>query len=212
MAQPVTNLLINGLNPVTVGGTGTAVKIFPYVPGASIGVASTRAGVLFIPGNGEANAQRLSVRAGGNITFGGDLTSPAVTIGLYPVTFSATVVSGLSCTVVGATPIFSNTFAASADVSSIIPWALTADLEGDGLLAQQGQASQPQFGGSGLVQLLSGAIVMDGTNASATPALVSSLSGVNMNAAIPYGLAVGITFSISGAGNSASMYQFDLQQ
>lgn len=214
MAQPITNLLINGLNPVTIGGTGTAVKVFPYVPGASIGAVSAKNGVLFVPGNGEANAQRLSIRATGNVTVSGDLTSPAITIGLYPVTFSGAL--GNLTGVVGTTALASAAFTAANDANSISPWAISVDLEADGIAAQLPNSPvPPQVGGSGLGQVLSAAIVMDGVNGTISPAAPSLFTGaagaaLNMNAPIPFGLAVGITFSISSSGNSASMFQFDL--
>jgi hypothetical protein len=205
--MPITNLLINGANPVNVGGTGTTLKIFPYVPGASIGVASTKNGYLYVPGNGEANAQRMSVRANGNFTIGGDTSSPNFTLGLYAATFVGNVATLV------ATPIFSQTFTGSGEggaTGTYYPWSLTADIVGDGLVAQQGQASQANFIGSGLVQLVSGSSCIDGTFASATAGLVTGLTSINFNAAIPFGLAVGVTFSQSGSGNSANMYQFDL--
>jgi len=210
MAQPVTNLLINGINPVSVGGTGTTLKIFPFVPGASISVPSVKNGYLYIPGNAESNNQRLSVRANGNFQIGGDTSSPAFTLGLYAATFVGTVGTLIS------TPIYSQTFAGSGEGGTpgvnYYPWSLAADLCGDGLVAQQGQASQPQFFGSGLVQLLSASSVIDGTGATGTAGLVSGLTGINMNAAIPFGLAIGVTFSVSGSGNVANMYQFDISQ
>ena len=182
---------------------------FPFQPGASIGVASTKNGYLFYPGNGEANAQRLSVRAAGNFTIGGDTSSPNFTLGLYAATFVGSVATLIS------TPVFSQTFTGSGEggaAGTYYPWALTADIAGDGLVAQQGQASQSNFIGSGLVQLLSGSSAIDGTGASATAGLISGLTGINFNAAIPFGLAIGVTYSVSGAGNLANMYQFDIQQ
>ena len=206
MANFIKNLLINGQNPVTVGGTGTTVKFFPMQPGASIGVASIKNGILFVPDNNEANGQRMSATASGNFTIGsGAATSPAVTIGLYPVTFANTTAVtnsnpsalGLTSTaVIGATPILSATLAAASDLTGFYPWALTCDLEGD---------SQ-----SGLVQLLSGSIVIDGAGTAATIGLVSGLTGINFANAAPYGVVVGVTFSVSDPGASANMFQFSL--
>lgn len=213
MAQPVTNLLINGLNPVTIGGTGTALKIFPYVPGASIGTTSPKNGVLFVPGNGEANGQRMSIRATGNVTVVGDATSPTITIGLYPVTFSGAL--GNLVGVVGSTALASAAFAGTEN-AAISPWAISVDLSADGIAQQLPNSPvPPQTGGSGLGQVLSAAIVMDGINGVISPSAPSVFNGaagaaINMNAPIPFGLAVGVTFSISSSGNSASLFQFDL--
>jgi hypothetical protein len=209
MAQPITNLLINGANPVTVGGTGTAIKYFPAVPGASIGVASLKNGILFVPGNGEGNSQRMAVRACGNFTIGTPgvgVASPAVTVALYPVTFpnSAAVANSnpsaqalTSTAVIGSTPIVTQTFAAASDAGGYYPWALTVDLQGDTL--------------SGLVQQVAGNIVIDGTAGTFTPGLVTGLTGINFSNPVPYGLVVGVTFSVSDAQALSNMYQFDLQ-
>jgi len=209
MAQPITNLLINGANPVSVGGTGTAIKYFPAVPGASIGVASPKNGILFIPGNGEANSQRMSVRSAGNFTIGTPgvgVASPAVTIALYPVTFpnqSAAVAnsnpsSGLTSTaVIGSTAIISQTFAAASDIAGYYPWTFSVELQGDTL--------------SGLVQGVTGNISIDGIAGTYTPALVTGLTLINFSNPAPFGLVVGVTFSVSDPQALANMYQFDLQ-
>ena len=161
---------------------------------------------MFVPDNNEANGQRLNVTASGNFTIGtGATTSPAVTIGLYPVTFSSATAQinsnpsalGLTSTAtISATPIISATFAGASDLTGYYPWALTCDLEGDST--------------SGLVQVLSGSIVIDGTGTSATIGLVSGLTGINFASVAPYGLVMGVTFSVSDPGALANMYQFQL--
>src|ERR1700677_35486 len=204
MAQGIKNFLINGAGPGTGGGKGTLPKYFPAQPGSGIGVTSTKNGFLFVPDNNEANGQRLTVAASGNFTIGsGATTSPAVTVGLYPVTFANATAQinsnpsalGLTSTAtIGATPIISATFAAASDLTGYYPWALTCDLEGDST--------------SGLVQVLSGSIVIDGTGTSATIGLVSGLTGINFASVAPYGVVVGVTFSVSDPGALANMYQF----
>lgn len=196
MAEVIANLLLNGLNPVTVGGTGTAIKYFPNVPGASIGVASTKNGYLYCPGVGKANAQRLTVRASGNFTIGtpgGGVASPAVTVGLYPVTFSGNTPAG---TPTIGSAIVSQILAAANDSFGYYPFALDVDLQGDNL--------------SGIVQSLAGNIVIDGTAGSFSTAAI--LSSVNMLAPVPFAFVVGVTFSVSDSLASANLYQFDLQQ
>lgn len=194
MAEVIANLLLNGLNPVTVGGTGTAIKYFPNVPGASIGVASTKNGYLYCPGVGKANAQRLSVRASGNFTAGnGSNTSPAITVGLYPVTFAGNVPSG---TPTIGSAVISQIFAAASDLIGYYPFSLSADVQGDNT--------------SGIVQSLSGNIAIDGSAGSFSNAAI--LSSVNMLAPVPFAFVVGVTFSVSDSLASANLYQFDLQQ
>jgi hypothetical protein len=203
MANVITNLLANGVTGSVVGGSGTAIKYFPSIPGSSIGVVSTNNGYLLLPGSNSVNGQRLAVRATGNFAVG-DLTGPcpAVTIGLYPVTFTG----GLSTASIGSTAIISAVSTTQANISAVYPWALTVDLAGDSA--------------SGLVQTLSGAIVIDGVSTSATAGLTSGLTKINFapgttlpasGQVAPFGLVVGVTFSVSDTGNTATMFQFDLQ-
>src|ERR1700679_817170 len=140
MAQPIQNLLINGISPVTVGGTGTTLKLFPNSPGVSIGVASTKNGYLYCPDNNSVNNQRGSVRASGNFTIGsGTASSPNVTVGLYLATFAGNIPSGAvtigaqtTAPYTVATAIISQTFNGSSDLLVAgYPWALNVDLQGD---------------------------------------------------------------------------------
>jgi hypothetical protein len=203
MANVITNLQVNGAQGVTVGGTGTSQKFFPFIPGASIGVNSSQNGYLLIPAGNIVNGQRLSVRATGNFAVG-DLTGPcpSVTIGLYPVTFTG----GLSTASIGSTAVISAVSTLQANINALYPWALIVDMAGDT--------------GSGLVQTLSGAIVIDGVNTSATAGLTTGLTKINFapgttlpasGQVAPFGLVVGITFSVSDQGNTATMFQFDVQ-
>ena len=214
--MPIANLLINGLSPVVVGGTGVSLKLFPSVPnapafpivagGAPTSIAAKN-GYVFVPGNGAANAQRLSVRASGNFTVGGDVASPAFTIGLYAATFVGSVGTVIS------TPILSATAAGSTDTggfTTYYPWSLNADLIADGVTAQGNQLVNSAVPGSGLATLISGSVQIDGANTNATAGLISGLTGINMGASIPFGLVVGVTYGSSGSGNLAAMYQFDI--
>ena len=203
MANVITNLQVNGASGVTVGGTGISIKYFPFIPGASIGVNSSNNGILLLPGSNSVNGQRLTVRGTGNFAVG-DLTGPcpSVTIGVYPVTFTG----GLSTASIGSTAILSAVSTTQANVNAVYPWAFIVDLEGDS--------------GSGLVQTLSGAIVIDGVNTNATAGLTTGLTKINFapgttlpasGQVAPFGLVVGITFSVSDQGNTATMFQFDVQ-
>lgn len=208
MATVIANLLINGLSGVTVGGSGSTVKIFPTAPGASIGVASTKNGYVYIPGNGAVNGQRLGVRATGTFSTLGEV-SPTITLGLYAYTFVGTVGTLV------VTPVYSQALTGSGDAGNVAPWALTADIEGDGLLANPNlpfNAVSNTITGSGLVQLLSASSVMDGVSATGSAGLVSGLTNIGFNAPIPFGLAIGFTFSGTGSSQTATMLQFDLSQ
>lgn len=188
MSDVISNLLINGLNPVTVGGTGTTLKLFPGAPGASIGVASTKTGYIYIPGNNELNCQRLAVRAGGNFILPGDAISPTVTLGVY-------ISTNPFATSPTNTALFTSVIAAAGLGVTSDPWYLTMDFMAD------------NTGG-----ILQGSYAVQANDVAVATGTITSQSGIVMSAVTPFALAVGVTFSQSLAGNSASMYQFDLNK
>jgi hypothetical protein len=197
MAMVQTNLLVNGISPVTVGGTGTAIKYFPIAPGASIGVSSTKSGYLYIPGNASANGQRMSIRGSGSFTIGtpgAGVASPAVTVGLY----SATFLNGNpgSTATVNATAVLSQQFAAASDVLPPYGFSFLCDIVCES--------------GSGLARIVSGSNEIDGTAGTVTVGLISGLTSINMSSPVPFALLCGVTFSVSDAQASASLFQFDL--
>lgn len=194
--QPVANLLINGANPVTVGGSSTSVQYFPALPGASIGVTSANYGWIAVPGSNRANGQVLSVRAVGNAIAPNDGTSPTFTVGLYA-TLNPTILSN-SMNLPSSPSIVTlatQTHAAAGLGIVAFPWQFTATLNADNT--------------SGLLQTVSSALI-DGTLEG--PTAGTTQSGVNMAASIPFALVIGVTFSQSSSANSASMYQFILEQ
>jgi hypothetical protein len=194
-----TSLPINGNNPVSVSGSGIGIKYFGNAAStSSSGVPSSllpqNNGYIAPPGNNAANGQILSVRAGGDFTIGSGFTSsPNVTIGLYPATFTGNTPTGTPT--VGATPFISGTFVGSANLGGVYPWSLRCDI----------MASNE----SGLAQSVSGYVAMDGTAGSFSSAV--ALTGVNMNTLLPFALVVGVTFSVSDANAEANMFQFALR-
>lgn len=203
MAMPITNLLINGISGVSVGGSGTTLKIFPQAPGASIGVASTKNGYLYCPDSNKVNNQRLSVRATGNFTIGsGTASSPNVTVGLYLATFAGnnpagavTIGGQTTAPYAGATAIVSQTFNGSSDLLVTgYPFAINVDLQGDNT--------------SGVLQAMSGNIAIDGVAGTFTASAAGT--GINMNSPVPFALVVGVTFSVSDTAALANLYQLDL--
>src|SRR5215472_12462330 len=85
-AFAIANWLINGANPVTVGGTGTTAKYFPapsgnFTAGASVAPSSTNAtGQLPVPGGNRVNGTTFNIRAAGNFEVGSGGACPNVTI------------------------------------------------------------------------------------------------------------------------------------
>ena len=209
----VSSFSINSINPSTVGGTGTGIKYFPNLSGnigaaglvSSLGGAVSGAasnGYVFCPGVNKANGIRLSALASGNFTIGngGGTASPVVTVGLYPVTFYIPN-PGNAPPTISPTPIISQAFAAAGDLIGYYPWSLSVDLQGDNL--------------TGLLQAMNGNISIDGIAGSFSNSIPLNLAGslastTPMNVPVPYGLLVGVTFSISDPLAQANMYEFSL--
>lgn len=194
MAQTLTNYAVNGSTPSTVGGTGVGIKYFPNLPGASIGVnnttpSSTSAnGQMTVPGSNRLNGQYFTVNAAGNFEVGAGGTCPTVTIALYA--NKGTVTSPSYTTLATTTAITAQNL-----TGTFYPWYLQVSLQGDS--------------GSGIVQGKFNYQV-DAT-ASVSNTLTNNLSGINFATEPPFGLVIGITFSVSETGNSANLYQFSLE-
>ena len=191
MADVIAQLLVGGATPVTVGGTGTSAKYFPAVPGASIGVASANVGYVFVPGNSAVNGQTLYVDVCGSYTLDPtDASSPTVLIELVG-TKNPT----------AASPTYT-VLATTGSVSS----------SGIGVASDNFNIGLRMFGDSvsGLVSGVYTAVMNNALKSSPPTIITNPLTGVNFAANEPFALAVRITFSVTGAANSASLYQFDL--
>lgn len=192
MSQPVSNLLVNGLNPTTISTTSTSVQYFPFVPGASIGATATTpvAGFIAVPGASRSNGQQMSVRAVGNFTPGVDTTSPTVGIGLYYITktIQAAALTDIS-------QVFKVTVAAAGLGIVASPWRFVCDMNCDTA--------------SGILQ---GNYTLQADNEAISTGVIGAISGIDMSKDQPLAFCVGITFSQDGTHtNKASMYQFDIQ-
>ena len=195
MAVTIANYSINGANPSTVGGTGTAIKYFPNLPGPSIGVANTTpsstssSGQLLVPGNNQLNGQPFSVLASGNITAGSGGGSTTITVAIYANTAA-----------VGVTPSYTTlatgSFAAEVVDGVAYPFSIKMELEGDS--------------GSGIVQGTQ-FVLIDNVVETATAAISHALTGINFATNPPFGLVCGVTFGTSESGNSASLYRFSIE-
>lgn len=194
MAQVNTNYAVNGAFPSVVGGTGTAIKYFPNVPGPSIGVASTTPssasakGQLNVPGANTLNGQRFTVNVTGNISIDPTISCPSVTIALYANTGTVTSPSYTAIATTGS--VVAGNFDNEDFALSVTLFGTTAS----GVV----QGSQQAFFNAALVN-------------STPKALQANLSGINFGNQIPFGLVVGVTFSVSGANNTANLYQFVLE-
>ena len=191
--QTVANLLINGANPVTVGGLGITAKYFPFEPGPSIGVASSKVGYIYAPGGNAANNQLLHVIALGNVAPDPTIACPTFRVEVVATTNPA-----------ATTPTYVSIFDSSADALGEVsgdatltqPWSMDGWLQVDGT----GGVMQGRF------------TYTQGGEVDAVSALSNVLINVNMSTFPPFALAVRVTFGTTAAANTASMYQFALEQ
>jgi hypothetical protein len=205
--QTVSNLLLNGNTPVTVGGTGVTAKFFPAVPGPSINVASAKVGYIYPQGNNASNNQRLHVMALGNLTVDPTIACPTFRVELVASTnYTAAVptyVSIADSTAEQPGEIVGDAFATQ-------PWSIDSWLQVDGVSGIMQGYSFIQVGGElDVVPTVGAGLSNAFTGISmAAPASTTGTAG----ATAPFALAVRVTFGTSAAGNSASMYQFALEQ
>lgn len=201
--QTVANLLLNGNTPVTVGGTGTTAKFFPPAPGPSINVASTAVGYIFSPTNNGANNQRLHVMASGNVTPDPTIACPTFRVELVA-TKDYTVASPVYVSIADSTA--EQPGEISGDATATQPWSIDSWLQVDGTgTVMQGYSFIMVGGELDVVPTV-------GPGLSNTFLTSSGMvSGVKQGSA-PFALAVRVTFGTSAAGNSASMYQFAMEQ
>lgn len=199
----VLDFQVNGLNPSTVGGTGTTVKYFQRIlgtngpgSGPNTNISSTNAaGALMLPASSVFNAQVFDVIACGS--FGSDTGDPSgtVTIQLFAVTGS----------------LASPTYTAIASTGAVTPaypaaesWALIVSLYGD--------SNSGVLGGS-YDALVQGALV-NSTHKS-SDAIITGLNfktgNVSLQQGAVLGFVVGATFGTSNATNTASMYEFTIE-
>lgn len=183
MSNVINALPVNGLNPVTVGGTGTAVKYFPTAPGASIGVASTAVGQLNLPGSSRLNGQVFNVIATGNVfATGTALMTLSANTAAQGVTPSYTIVA--------------TSGAVTPTASTTTSWCIKASMYGDSASGVVSGTFQVYFNG-----LLT----------ASTTILTNNLTGINFASEYPFGLVVGVTFGTSSSTSLAKLFQFQLE-
>jgi hypothetical protein len=207
----IASYLINGANPVTVGGTGTGVLYFQPPPSQNLwnvgatGVntsstsnqiggtvsATNATGQLSVPGRSILNGQKFTVTASGNLLFGTGEASTTCTIRVYANTgtFPAAYTSPTYTDLCG-----TSFQVANAPLDNVyLPWTISLDFEGDTL--------------SGILQVVKSGIVNGSVVAAAAD---TALTGISFASEPAFGLVVGVQFGASISGNSANMYQFQV--
>lgn len=193
---------VNGLNPSVIGGTGVAIKYFPRLLGSAIGVqsvapsATSAAGQLVPPAFNELNGRTFKVQAAGTVlpfTGGGTYTvSLQANTGTVASPSYTTIASTGAITLASATP---------------VNFMLDVTLMGNTAVGKLDGYYQGSTNGALAV-----------TGGTAQREIDAALSGLNFgtgltssgNQGVPFGLVVGVTFSVSLAQNSASLYQFQV--
>jgi hypothetical protein len=198
----VANFQANGIVPSTVGGTGTSVKYFPRPLGPSIGVApttpsSTNAnGALLVPGNNSLNGQHMAVNVRGSVYTDPTIACPTVTVAVYAVTNYNSL--GI---IPGSNPVYTAIASTGGLTTSSLnyndePFAFTLNISADTA--------------SGVLQGIQAVLYNNVLVASSPKVLGSTLTGINMGYPIPFGLVIGVTFSVSGANNLATLTEFNI--
>jgi hypothetical protein len=192
MGQVNTGYTITGAFGTTVGGSGITRKYFPNVPGPSIGVSNTTPssssaqGQLNVPGANKLNGQWFDINIAGAVSVAPGISCPTVTIDLQANT--GTIASPTYTTI-------ATTGAVTAGNFDNESFAMKVSLVGDSL--------------SGI---LTGSYLamFNGVIVNSTQKVITNLSGLNFAVDPVFGLVVGVTFSVTGAANSATLYQFSL--
>jgi hypothetical protein len=188
------NYQINGVSPVTIGGLGVARKFFPQplntswlVPSLTPSATNAK-GQLQVPGDNKLNGQDFEIVAIGAVNSDPLIACPTITVELLANTGT---VATPNYVILASTAGITTTSLSFDDE----PWSLRARVSGDS--------------NSGIVGGIQ-TTLYNGILANSTPKATGVLSGINFGAAIPFGLVVAVTFSVTGANNTGSMYQFAL--
>ncbi|SRR6266480_1377381 len=204
----IADFQVNGLNPSTVGGVGTAAKYFPRVLGTSIGnfsaapSATSAAGQLVVPAFGELQGQKFRVIAAGDVlpfTGGG--------------TYNVDIVANTGTVASPTYAVLATTGAITLASATAVNFSLEANLSGtNNAGATPGKLSGWFWGAQNDTAI---AITQVGatlaTIATAAPTGLDFVKGQAVpTAGIVVGLVARVTFSVSLAQNFARLYQFQV--
>lgn len=205
---------ISGVSPIKVGGTGTAVKVFPAVaaslpsnpaqpiaPGQQVGGPAA----LLLPSNGSFEGQPFRVVMAGTVAFGAT-ASPAIDLQIY-VGSSLTATSDTLLVSLNAPP----TLTASTVYSFTVALALQGDTFGDGSanLVPIPDLSAAQINGTAYV--LSYTPILYTTNKSFSFMQAASTGQnpiFNGNAGSGVSIVCAVAFGQSDAANLATLKAF----
>jgi hypothetical protein len=198
MAEVFADAQVRGFNPSLVGGTLTAIKVFPSLLGPSFNdgggasitpAAGTPPASLVIPGSSIYEGKVITVTAAGTVFIHGASQ-----------TLNLTLQNGLSLTASSNTTIATGASALSTlTTAAQYPFAFQVKMQGD---------SQ-----SGIVQLWGATCFVDGTTLGTIT--LTSLTGVSFvngtsgkTTLSALNLVFGLTFGVSDALNEGQLMQF----
>lgn len=145
-----------------------------------------------MPGNNRLNGQQFAVNVTGYVVTGSGIACPNVTVALYAQTNAASHADGHNPTYTA----IATTQADTGGNANAEPFSLSVVLSGDSV--------------SGVVQGVQTSIYNGLIDDTSPVAIENLLSNINFNADVPFGLVVGVTFSVSAADNAATLTQFTL--
>lgn len=189
----INDFQVSGLFPSVVSAAVSTAQYFPRLLGSSIGVQSvapsstSAAGQLVVPGNSELEGQYFDVFVAGNILSGADASETAF-VELVANTGTITSPSYTSIATTGL-----------VDIDTVAPGNHVFGIR----CSMVGTTASGIVGGSY-------SALVDGVLKNGTPKQTTALSGISMSSALPFGLAVRITFSAADAVNVAKLTQFQI--
>lgn len=190
MSTVVSSAQLSGASPVSVGGLGTGVLIFPSLLGTSFnnGNSQTTSNgpAQVIARAPQSEGQQFEIKGSGNIFVHG--TSPTVVISLY---------KGKSLTAASDT-LIATCSAQAVATATTVPYAFAIKGQGD---ANSGLI---QFGSATL--LLNGAAVTFTVQGSGIPLTAQDL----LTTDVPF--CTSVQFGVTDALNKAYLQQFQLEQ
>lgn len=191
----INDFAVNGGAPSTIVSATTSQVYFPRLLGASIGAesvapsATSAVGQLNVPGFNRLNGVQFSALIGGSVVGGAAAASTNVTIIVRAQT-SANLASPSYTTI------------ASTGAVALNPVNDGVSINFQMLVKLFGTTASGVVIGTQTSQL--------GTTRVAVGDLTANLSSINFGNSIPFGLVVGVAFSVAGAGNTATLNQFQI--
>ena len=212
MSSPNQAYPVSGVSPLIIGGTGTAIKVFPAVsaslpvnpaqplpPGQLVGGPAA----MLIPANGAYEGQPFCLIMSGTVTVGGT-ASPTIN---FVIQNGSSLTGSSNTTMATLTAPFAATISTSYDFNVIVT------LQGDSLTGKvvaSPSLSAAQINGANqalTLTALTGISFLSAASTGQNPAVHKG----NSPGGAALSLVCGVTFGVSDAANSASLMSFFIE-